>query len=69
MAQVQSAEGFSKGTLFGILDSLKERAAPIMEQARAALKAEKGEDALKPWNRAYALSGITSPPPPKKRKK
>jgi hypothetical protein len=40
-----------------MLDGLEAATAPILEKALAKLRAEKGEDALKPWNLSYALSG------------
>ena len=40
-----------------MLDGLEEATRPLMLAARERLKAEKGEDATKAWNTAYALSG------------
>lgn len=58
--KVTQAEGFSKARCFEMLDGLEQATAPILERALAKLKEEKGEDALKPWNLSYALSGELS---------
>jgi len=58
--KVTQAEGFSKQRCFEMLDGLEAATAPILEKALAKLRAEKGEDALKPWNLSYALSGELS---------
>ena len=43
--------------LFEILDSLEAGTRPLMEEARAALAASKGEESLRPWNTAFAMAG------------
>lgn len=55
--KVTQAEGFNKKKCFEMLDGLEEATRPLMHAARDRLKAEKGEDATKGWNTAYALSG------------
>ena len=55
--KVTQAEGFDKKKCFEMLDGLEEATRPLMLAARERLKAEKGEDATKAWNTAYALSG------------
>ena len=55
--KVTQAEGFSKRTCFEMLDGLEAATRPLLEEALAKLEAEKGADARKPWNLAYALSG------------
>lgn len=55
--KVTQAEGFNKKVLFSILDRLEEETRPIMQQALAALAAEKGEDALQPHNTAFLMAG------------
>ena len=56
----QQAEGFSKDTLFGILDDLERKTAPLLVAARAQLAAEKGPEALLPQSTAYYMSGDTA---------
>ena len=58
--KVTQAEGFSKARCFEMLDGLESATRPILDAALAKLKADKGEDALKPWNISYALSGELS---------
>ena len=58
--KVTQAEGFSKARCFEMLDGLETATRPILDAALAKLKADKGEDALKPWNISYALSGELS---------
>mmetsp|Transcript_29217 Transcript_29217/g.72262 ORF Transcript_29217/g.72262 Transcript_29217/m.72262 type:complete len:624 (-) Transcript_29217:202-2073(-) len=58
--KVTNAEGFSKAKCFEMLDGLEAATAPLMHKALAKLEAEKGADALKPWNMSYALSGELS---------
>lgn len=58
--KVTQAEGFSKARCFEMLDGLETATRPILDVALAKLKADKGEDALKPWNISYALSGELS---------
>ena len=58
--KVTQAEGFSKARCFEMLDGLEVATRPILDAALAKLKADKGEDALKPWNISYALSGELS---------
>jgi len=55
--KVTQAEGFDKKTCFEMLDGLEKATRPILENALTKLESEKGKDALKPWNLAYALSG------------
>ena len=55
--KLQTTEAMSKKRLFEILDGLEESTRPILEQLRKTLAAEKGEDALEPWNLSYHLSG------------
>ena len=57
--QVTQAEGFGKETLFTILDGLEKDTRPLSDAARAALAADKGADALLPWNTGYCLAGET----------
>lgn len=54
---VTNAEGFSKKTLFEILDGLEEGTRPLMEEARAELAKRHGEDALEPWNMSFKMAG------------
>ena len=58
--KVTQAEGFSKARCFEMLDGLEAATRPILDTALAKLKEDKGEDALKPWNLSYALSGELS---------
>ncbi|KAH8055417.1 peptidase [Aureococcus anophagefferens] len=55
--KVTQAEGFGKAQLFGMLDELERASRPIMEAARETLAADKGADALEPWNRGFAMAG------------
>ncbi|KAI9337274.1 oligoendopeptidase [Obelidium mucronatum] len=55
--KVQAAEGFGKATLFPILETLVQRARPILDDTLEKLANEKGADALKPWNTSFALAG------------
>jgi len=55
--KVTQAEGFGKVELFKILDTLKGSSDAINTDARARLAAEKGSDALLPWNTPFALAG------------
>lgn len=55
--KVTQAEGFSKRQLFEMLTPLEEQTRPLMVAAREKLAAEKGADALHPWNMGFALSG------------
>lgn len=55
--KVTMAEGFSKEVLFSILNGLEEETRPIMQQALATLKEEKGVEAMEPHNTNYLLSG------------
>jgi len=57
--KVTQAEGFGKETLFTILDGLEKDTRPLSDAARAALAADKGADALLPWNTGYCLAGET----------
>eukprot|EP00955_Chlamydomonas_euryale_P078684 363193-Chlamydomonas_euryale.AAC.2 len=41
------------------MDDLEAKTRPIMEAARTALMADKGPDALQPWNQSFALAGET----------
>uniref|UniRef100_A0A7S2W7S7 Peptidase M3A/M3B catalytic domain-containing protein n=1 Tax=Mucochytrium quahogii TaxID=96639 RepID=A0A7S2W7S7_9STRA len=57
---VTSVEGFSKATLFEILDKLVVKTKSKLACARDELKTEKGTESfnpLEPWNVAFALSG------------
>ena len=58
--KVTQAEGFNKARCFEMLDGLEAATKPILDKALAKLKEDKGEDALKPWNLSYALSGELS---------
>ncbi|KAJ3288312.1 hypothetical protein HDU79_004958 [Rhizoclosmatium sp. JEL0117] len=58
--KVTAAEGFGKKTLFPILEKLLARAKDIQNKALETLAKEKGADALKGWNRGYALAGDLS---------
>ncbi|KAI8830928.1 oligoendopeptidase [Chytriomyces cf. hyalinus JEL632] len=58
--KVTAAEGFGKHTLFPMLEKLVDRSKSIRDKALATLAAEKGEDALKPWNMGFALAGDLS---------
>eukprot|EP01065_Artemidia_motanka_P006153 TRINITY_DN13013_c0_g1_i1.p1 TRINITY_DN13013_c0_g1~~TRINITY_DN13013_c0_g1_i1.p1 ORF type:complete len:663 (+),score=219.50 TRINITY_DN13013_c0_g1_i1:126-1991(+) len=53
----QQAEGFDTKRLFEILDDLERQSRPLLSAAEERLKKEKGESALKPWNRRYMISG------------
>jgi hypothetical protein len=55
--KVTNAEGFGKKKCFEMLDGLEAATRPLMQAAREKLKAEKGEEAIKPWNTGFALSG------------
>ena len=55
--KVTQAEGFGKGALFEILDTLELGTRPLMVAARDRLAAEKGATALEPWNSAYMMAG------------
>eukprot|EP00397_Hematodinium_sp_SG-2012_P029924 GEMP01031653.1.p1 GENE.GEMP01031653.1~~GEMP01031653.1.p1 ORF type:complete len:636 (+),score=180.49 GEMP01031653.1:51-1910(+) len=57
--KVTQAEGFGKDVLFKIMDDLERKTRPILDAAIEQLKKEKGEAALKPWNRRFVLSGET----------
>lgn len=58
--KVTQAEGFSKDTLFGILDGLERDTRPIMQAALAQLASTKGADAIKAENIGFALAGDTT---------
>ena len=58
--KVTQAEGFDKKTCFEMLDGLEKATRPILDDALKKLEADKGADALKPWNLSYALSGELS---------
>jgi len=55
--KVTQAEGFNKTRLFEMLDVLEKETRPLMVAALERVKADKGEDALKPWNLGYTLAG------------
>eukprot|EP01063_Lacrimia_lanifica_P016002 TRINITY_DN22630_c0_g1_i1.p1 TRINITY_DN22630_c0_g1~~TRINITY_DN22630_c0_g1_i1.p1 ORF type:complete len:633 (+),score=226.34 TRINITY_DN22630_c0_g1_i1:33-1931(+) len=55
--KIQTTEGFDKARLFEILDDLEASTRPILEKARAKLAADKGEQALEPWNMGYSMAG------------
>uniref|UniRef100_A0A0G4GAJ1 Peptidase M3A/M3B catalytic domain-containing protein n=1 Tax=Chromera velia CCMP2878 TaxID=1169474 RepID=A0A0G4GAJ1_9ALVE len=55
--KVTQAEGFSKKKLFVMMDDLEQQTRPIMERAAKQLEADKGPEALHPWNTAFMLSG------------
>merc|ERR1719401_382711 len=54
--KVTQAEGFSKATLFKVLDGLEARTRQLLMDARKKLADEKGEAALQPWNTDYMLA-------------
>ena len=54
---VTNAEGFSKKTLFGILDGLEEGTRPLMKKAREELEKTHGKQALDPWNTGFMMAG------------
>lgn len=58
--KVTAAEGFSKDTLFGILDTLETATRDIMVSARAKLASTKGKQALEPWNMGFMMAGDVS---------
>ena len=70
--KVTNAEGFSKKKCFEMLDGLEQATKPLLDKALERLKKEKGEDATKPWNTGFALSGeltkLTDPYGSEKRK-
>eukprot|EP01060_Flectonema_neradi_P000597 TRINITY_DN1036_c0_g2_i1.p1 TRINITY_DN1036_c0_g2~~TRINITY_DN1036_c0_g2_i1.p1 ORF type:complete len:446 (+),score=107.55 TRINITY_DN1036_c0_g2_i1:666-2003(+) len=55
--KIQTTEGMDKKRLFEILDDLEFKTRPTLERALKKLVEEKGEAALKPWNRGYMLAG------------
>lgn len=55
--KVTQAEGFGKAALFEMLDTLEVGTRPLMQQARARLAQEKGDDALEPWNTGFKMAG------------
>jgi len=55
--KVTQAEGFGKGRLFEILDTLEEGTRDLLALAKTHLIKEKGEAALQPWNTGYMLAG------------
>lgn len=55
--KVTNAEGMSKKKLFEILDGLKEGTEAIMAKSLKELEERHGNDASKPWNTTYMLSG------------
>jgi len=55
--KVTQAEGFGKGALFEILDTLEVGTRPLMVEARKKLGEAKGEAALQPWNTAFMMAG------------
>ena len=55
--KVTQAEGFGKDRLFEMLDELEAATRPLAAEARCALQADKGDDALRPWNSAFAMAG------------
>ena len=55
--KVTQAEGFGKDALFEILDRLEAASRPIMEDARETLARSKGDAALEPWNKGFAMAG------------
>eukprot|EP00708_Paratrimastix_pyriformis_P002325 GAFH01001068.1.p1 GENE.GAFH01001068.1~~GAFH01001068.1.p1 ORF type:complete len:636 (-),score=198.07 GAFH01001068.1:131-1774(-) len=58
--KVRTAEGFSKATLFGILDKLVDDTNEIYERTLAWIAEKYGPDALKGWNCQFHLSsGLT----------
>lgn len=54
---VTNAEGFSKKTLFEILDGLEEGTRPLMKKAREELEKRHGKQALDPWNTGFMMAG------------
>ena len=57
LSQVTQAEGFGKAKLFEILDTLKEGSDALLDNARAALAADKEAAALEPWNTGFCMAG------------
>ena len=55
--KVRRTEGMTKHEIFALLDDLMEGTGTRQDQALAELRAEKGEDATKPWNFRYSISG------------
>eukprot|EP01060_Flectonema_neradi_P011312 TRINITY_DN183_c3_g1_i1.p1 TRINITY_DN183_c3_g1~~TRINITY_DN183_c3_g1_i1.p1 ORF type:complete len:629 (+),score=148.35 TRINITY_DN183_c3_g1_i1:42-1928(+) len=55
--KIQTTEGMDKKRLFEILDDLESKTRPTLEKALKTIVEEKGEAALKPWNRSYMLAG------------
>jgi len=55
--KVSTTEGFGKERLFTLLDDLEARTRQALQRYLAAVKAEQGEEALKPWNFRYATQG------------
>jgi len=54
------AEGFSKDTLFKILDDLESKTRSLNTKARATLAGMKGADSIKPENIGYTLAGSSA---------
>jgi len=57
--KVTQAEGFGKKRLFEILDGLESRTRALNAAAREALAAEKGKEALEPFNMGFMMAGAT----------
>lgn len=50
-------EGFGKETLFGILDDLEERTREACRRSIEQTRADKGDEAVQPWNFSHYTSG------------
>ncbi|MBC7660277.1 MAG: peptidase M3 [Chitinophagaceae bacterium] len=57
--KVQITEGFSKDTLFAILDDLELNTRDAVQKSMDTAATTLGEDARKPWNFAFYTSGTT----------
>ena len=55
--KIQTSEAMDKKRLFEILDDLEEKSRPTLDKALKKLVEEKGEAAMKPWNRGFLLAG------------
>ncbi|MHC4959407.1 MAG: M3 family metallopeptidase [Planctomycetota bacterium] len=55
--RVRCVEGLSKRQIFDLLDELEEKTSVRAEASLKELKAEKGDDAILPWNLRFATTG------------
>jgi len=55
--KVSTTEGFGKARLFELLDDLEVRTREAMQRYCREVAAEKGKDALRPWNFRYLTQG------------